>query len=238
MIFSHRIVASVAVVAALFIAGCSPNREEIALKVQQSMQARVDTDPALAESRIRILNVLVIHEAGNKYQGLAVVRSKRGAEHQVPVQVVAEGDNVIWTTQPGAFLFLVQEEVAAALNAAPEPAHASPARTPQEPAGPDLSVAELMTRGEAVYRDNCAACHRADGKGAGPIKALDGSPIVTGDPAAHIAVLLNGGANGAMPSWRRLSDTEIAAVITYTKNAWSNRTGQVVQPTAVFAARR
>jgi len=66
-----------------------------------------------------------------------------------------------------------------------------------------------------------------------------GSPMVLdADRAKQIAILLNGAANGAMPSWKALSDTEIAAVITYTKNSWSNKTGQVVQPADVIAARK
>ena len=97
---------------------------------------------------------------------------------------------------------------------------------------------DLVARGEKVYAANCAACHRPDGKGAGPIKALDGSAIVKGDPAQQIQILLNGAANGAMPAWKQLSDTEIAAVITYTKNNWSNKTGQVVQPAEIVAARK
>ena len=51
-------------------------------------------------------------------------------------------------------------------------------------------------------------------------------------------MLLNGAANGAMPAWKQLSDTELAAVITYTKNSWSNKTGQIVQPADVVAARK
>jgi cytochrome c oxidase subunit II len=100
------------------------------------------------------------------------------------------------------------------------------------------TLADLVARGEKVYAANCAACHRADGKGAGPIKALDGSAIVTGDPAAQINILLNGAANGAMPAWKQLSDTEIAAVISYTKNSWSNQTGKLVQPAEIVAARK
>jgi cytochrome c oxidase subunit 2 len=99
-------------------------------------------------------------------------------------------------------------------------------------------LADLIARGEKVYAANCAACHRADGKGAGPIKPLDGSAIVRNDPAAQINILLNGAANGAMPAWRQLSDTEIAAVVTYTKNAWSNNTGKLVQPAEIVAARK
>lgn len=100
------------------------------------------------------------------------------------------------------------------------------------------TLEELVARGEKVYAANCAACHRADGKGAGPIKALDGSALVMGDPAAQINILLNGAANGAMPAWRQLSDTELAAVITYTKNSWSNQSGALVQPADLVAARK
>ncbi len=100
-------------------------------------------------------------------------------------------------------------------------------------------LADLAARGEKVYAANCAACHQANGKGAGPIKAVDGSPVVLdADKSKQIAVLLNGQNNGAMPAWKQLSDTEIAAVITYTKNSWSNKTGQVVQPAEVAAARK
>ncbi len=98
---------------------------------------------------------------------------------------------------------------------------------------------DLAKRGEKVYAANCAACHQPNGKGAGPIKALDGSPVVlNAEKGAQIDVLLNGRANGAMPAWKQLSDTEIAAVITYTKNNWSNKTGQLVQPADVKLARK
>ncbi len=98
---------------------------------------------------------------------------------------------------------------------------------------------DLAKRGEKVYAANCAACHQANGKGAGPIKPVDGSAVVLdADKSKQIAILLNGAGNGAMPAWKQLSDTDIAAVITYTKNNWSNKTGQIVQPADVLAARK
>ncbi len=100
-------------------------------------------------------------------------------------------------------------------------------------------LADIVKRGEKVYAANCAACHQANGKGAGPIKPLDAAPVVLdADKNKEIAVLLNGQNNGAMPSWKALSDTDIAAVISYTKNNWSNKTGQVVQPADVKALRK
>ncbi|GAB2738164.1 hypothetical protein GCM10027019_17620 [Melaminivora jejuensis] len=96
----------------------------------------------------------------------------------------------------------------------------------------------LLPRGEKVYAANCAACHQANGKGAGPIKPLDGSPVVLDqDHAKQIHIVLNGAAGGAMPPWKQLGDTDLAAVITYTKNAWANKTGQLVQPAEILAQR-
>ncbi len=108
------------------------------------------------------------------------------------------------------------------------------------------TLADIAKRGEKVCAANCAACHQANGKGAGPIKALDGSPIVLdANKDTQIGVLLKGrivtlpdGKSNVMPPWAQLSDTDIAAVISYTKNNWSNKTGQVVQPADVLALRK
>ena len=100
------------------------------------------------------------------------------------------------------------------------------------------TLPEILQRGEKVYAANCVACHQASGKGGGAIKALDGSALVTNsDAGKQIHVLLNGQNNNSMPAWKQLSDTDIAAVISYTKNNWSNKTGQLVQPAEVKAAR-
>jgi len=101
------------------------------------------------------------------------------------------------------------------------------------------TVDELKQRGEKVYASNCVACHQASGKGVpGAFPALDGSAIVAGDKAVQIHLVLNG--KNAMPSWKStLSDTEIAAVITYTRNNWSNKSAEnIVQPAEVVAARK
>ena len=100
-------------------------------------------------------------------------------------------------------------------------------------------LADLKARGEKVYAANCVACHQVSGKGGGAIKALDGSAIVLDqDHGKQIAIMLNGANNGAMPAFKSLSDTDLAAVISYSKNNWSNQTGQLVQPAELQAARK
>jgi cytochrome c oxidase subunit II len=106
------------------------------------------------------------------------------------------------------------------------------------------TIDELKTRGEKVYTANCVVCHQATGKGVpNAFAPLDGSAVVNGPKADQIHVLLNGQKSGKypaeMPAWKQLSDTDIAAVITYTRNSWSNKAAEnIVQPAEVMAARK
>ena len=93
----------------------------------------------------------------------------------------------------------------------------------------------MKARGEKVYLANCAVCHQPNGKGGGPFPALDGSKIVNGPDAGQMHILLEG--KGAMPVWKHLSDTELAAVMTFTRNNWGNHTGEVIQPRDFAGAR-
>ena len=98
---------------------------------------------------------------------------------------------------------------------------------------------DLMVAGERVFSGNCAACHQANGKGVpGAFPALDASKVVTGPKGEQIALVLNGKTGTAMPAWKQLSDSDIAAVITYTRNSWNNKTGEAVQPAEIRDARR
>ena len=101
---------------------------------------------------------------------------------------------------------------------------------------------ELKTRGEKVFAQNCVACHQANGMGiAGTFPALSGSKVVNGAKEPQIATVLHGvvrdGKATAMLPFKQLSDTDIAAVITYTRNSWDNKTGDMVTPAEVSAAR-
>jgi cytochrome c oxidase subunit 2 len=98
---------------------------------------------------------------------------------------------------------------------------------------------ELTARGGDVYAANCAACHQANGKGVpNAFPALDGSKVATGPKADQIAIVLEGKANTAMAAFKQLSDADLAAVVTYTRNAWGNATGDALQPAEIKAARK
>lgn len=101
----------------------------------------------------------------------------------------------------------------------------------------EWSKDELMEKGKAVYAANCASCHMAEGQGvAGLFPALHGSAIVNGPATDHVSLVLDG--KNLMPSFKaQLNDTDIAAAITFERNSWDNKAGDVVQPSDVKALR-
>ncbi len=100
----------------------------------------------------------------------------------------------------------------------------------------DWTLEELMERGERVYTSTCVACHQAGGQGLPPaFPALKGSHIATKDQAAHINIVVNGKPGTAMAAFgKQLSEVDIAAVITYERNAWGNSTGDVIAPVDIL----
>ena len=103
--------------------------------------------------------------------------------------------------------------------------------------GVDMTMDELMEKGKSVYSANCASCHMPEGQGAaGLFPALAGSPIATGPAKDHLDIVLTG--KNLMPGFKdQLNDADLAAVITYERNAWGNDVGDMVQPSDVKAAR-
>ena len=100
-------------------------------------------------------------------------------------------------------------------------------------------MAEAKEKGEKIYAANCVACHQSNGKGMPPaFPSLAGSKIVLGPSDQQINILLNGKAGTAMQSFARLSNIEIAAVISFTKNSFGNSVGKVTQPADIRAARK
>ena len=103
---------------------------------------------------------------------------------------------------------------------------------------------QLKARGEKVYAANCVACHQASGKGVPPaFPPLDGSKVVLGPKAGQIDTVLNGVVKGGTPTamaafGKQLNNVELAAVITFTRNNWGNKTGEIVQPADIKARRK
>ena len=103
----------------------------------------------------------------------------------------------------------------------------------------EWSMEDLMARGETVYQANCAACHGATGAGIpGAFPAMTGSPVVIGDAAGHLDIVVNGKAGTAMAAFKaQLNDVDIAAVITFERNSFGNSVGDTVQPSTIKNAR-
>lgn len=103
----------------------------------------------------------------------------------------------------------------------------------------EWALADLVAEGEKVYAAHCVACHQANGAGIpGTFPALDGSPLVAGPKAGHLERVFNGKPGTAMQAFgKQLSDLEIAAVVSYERNSWRNKTGDAVQPLDVAALR-
>ena len=100
----------------------------------------------------------------------------------------------------------------------------------------EWTMAELMERGEKSYQSTCAACHQVDGSGLPPsFPALRGSAIAVGDIAGHIDIVVNGKRGTAMQAFgEQLNEVDIAAIITYERNAWGNNVGDMVTPKEIF----
>ena len=102
--------------------------------------------------------------------------------------------------------------------------------------GKVLTKSELMAKGQAIYNIKCAACHKPDGIGLPPVfPALKASKVTTGPIEQHIEIVLKG--KGTMPSWKAEMDLDLAALITYERNAWGNNTGDVIQAVDIKKAR-
>lgn len=101
------------VILAAVLAACGPSVDEINTQVRESMQTKFD-EPDTAQYHLKVDSVKVIHDQGNKFEGIAVVEMG-GQQHDVPVHVLADGKSLIWRTDQGALMFIVQDSVKKAL---------------------------------------------------------------------------------------------------------------------------
>ena len=106
-----------------------------------------------------------------------------------------------------------------------------------ETVGKTWTMAELMDTGEKVYQQNCMSCHQANGEGIPPaFPSLVGQGLSIGPIGEHIDIVINGKAGTAMQAFAsQLNPAEIAAVVTYERNAWGNNVGDMAQPREVNA---
>lgn len=153
----------------------------------------------------------------------------------IVVRAVPEEEYLAWVAEQGGETSPSASQPVRAADAAGAAATAAaePAPPPEE-----WNMETAMTRGESVYAAHCAACHQANGEGLPPaFPGLKGSKIVLEDMAAHIDVILRGQAGTAMAAFNYLSDADIAAVVTYERNAWGHDTGDLASPADIAAAR-
>ena len=138
---------------------------------------------------------------------------------------------VVEAVSPEQYASWVAEQKKKTAAAAPDP-------------GKQWTLAELKAQGEKLYAGNCGACHQANGMGLpGNFPALSGSKMAAGPKEEQIKLVLNGRKGtftptSMMPPQANLSDLEIAALITFTRNNWANKTGDMVTPAEVKAARK
>ena len=104
----------------------------------------------------------------------------------------------------------------------------------------EWTLEELMARGDKVYHTTCTACHQAEGQGLPPMfPALKGSPIAIGPKEDHLHRVFFGKPGTAMAAFgKQLSEVDIAAVVTYERNAWGNNKGDMVTPKDVLALKQ
>lgn len=168
-----------------------------------------------------------------------VVHAVTQEEYDAWVQEQKAKSETAQTTPPAQ-----QQTAVAQAEPAPQKAEVSAAAQSEESApakeesAAELSKDDLMQRGEKAYAAHCASCHMANGEGMPPVfPALKGGELTTGAVAGHIDIVLNGKPGTAMDSFAHLGDEDLAAIITYERNAWGNDVGDLVQPGDIRAAR-
>ncbi|HSC46957.1 MAG TPA: cytochrome c oxidase subunit II [Gammaproteobacteria bacterium] len=179
--------------------------------------------------------IVVVAKDPADYQGWVNAMKAANGRYISPYDGKPEDNGGPVAFDAGALGAVMSSAQAATPAAAPA---AAPAPSAAPAAAPAWDMATAMAKGKQVYDQNCAACHMPDGKGNAALgaKPIAGSPIANGPLAAHIERVLKG--KGVMPAWGgMLNDADLAAVITYERNAFGNHTGTLVKPEDIKAAR-
>ncbi len=143
----------------------------------------------------------------------------------IVVRAVSEEDYNAWVKRNGGNI----TDKSTTSNDPTFVADAGTAAAIQPTVATEWTMKTAMAKGEMAYATYCGACHQANGEGLLPtFPALKGSAVAVGDIAAHIDIVVNGKAGTAMAAFNYLSDEDIAAIITYERNAWGNSTGDLI----------
>jgi len=161
-----------------------------------------------------------VNEPGVYRGQCAELCGKDHAFMPIVVEVIPEDEFDTWITDQRLAMELASESAVADRNK-------------------EWAMVELTTIGEEVFVEHCATCHERDGSGqSGKYPALASGEVTTGNIPEHLDRVMNGKADTEMQAWApQLTDLELAAVITYERNAWGNDTGDIVQPMTVYTAR-
>jgi len=98
------------VLAVALLVGCGPSVDQIGETVKTSMQQKFDSDAPFKEWHLSVIRVQVLKQGENRYQGIATVMHE-GVSHDVPVEITADGSNIMWQVQPGAFMFVAKKDL-------------------------------------------------------------------------------------------------------------------------------
>lgn len=222
-----------------YIAYCAACHQPSGLGLPPAFPALKGSLVATEGSIDEHINIVFNGRAGTGMQGYGKQLSLKEIAAVVTYERNAWGNNTGDAVQASDVQSANGGASTAPQSSEPEAAVEEVIAVPVEDLAKVHSMEEMMTMGEAVYNKACVACHQSTGKGVPPaFPALDGSPIAIGDVAKHLDMVINGSAkNPAMAAFSsQLTKTEIAAVVTFERNAWGNKTGDLIQAADVAAA--
>lgn len=216
------------------------------LEVDKPMVIPVDTKIRLLFTAADVLHAWWVPQLGVKYDTIpGIVREgwikadrigtyrgqctelcgKNHGFMPIVVEVVSVDDYATWVAEQGGGVVALDQPVAVGDVAASAPAAAD------DDVPAEWTMEAVMAYGEKHYVTHCSACHQANGEGLGDaFPGLVDSEIATGEMAEHVNVVLNGVDGTTMASFAHLTDAQIAAIITYERNAWGNDVGDILTP--------
>ena len=218
---------------------CSACHQQTGLGLPPAFPALKGSPIATTGSVAAHIDIVFNGKAGTGMQGYGKQLSMKEIAAVVTYERNAWGNNTGDLVQAADVQAASGGSASSAAEQVVEEVKAAVVDAPAEDLTKVYSLDELVAKGEKVYNTACAACHQPTGAGMPPaFPSLIGSPIITGDVNAHIDMVLNGSKkNPAMAAFgAQLSKTDIAAVITYERNAWGNNSGDVVQPADIAAS--